>query len=287
MEIELIELVESSPELPRSVVLSTGLILLGAFLAGVYFRHASVLGPTRQTLTYRLALASIAGWLSAWFLLPFSFLPIPETRGFFVPGALFGLLVMVPMLEDPVRHWFRATILVWAAAVAYAAMWLAAMVNIEVVEAYWPKLLDGTYWSPMFSEEAINVLILGGPAGIVFGIIASVPMSRVLVLRLKRAHWLLIIILSGACGTIYAGAVTDSWPEWIDSLERYTFADSFIFLAHILWYVLLGAVFSLGKSRPLAPTGHVDHALLGSLALLTILVVWSMGFENYPYEWFR
>lgn len=284
VQIELVELFESPPELPRPVALSVGLMLLGALLAGLHFRHGNILAVIRQKLTYRLMLASIAGWLSAWFLLPFAFFPIPETRGFFVPGAIFGVLVMAPMLDHLRRHPLRAAILIWAAIVAYAMMWFAGMVIIEVIETC-GALFDERDWSPKFSEEAILLPILGGVAGIVFGMTVSVAMSRVLNLHIARIHWLLIVILSGAFGTAYASVVTEFGPEWLKILEGYTFDDSPVFLTHILWYMALGAVFDRGGQQPLSPVAITDYVLLGVLMLLSTLVGWSLGFEHYPYEW--
>jgi hypothetical protein len=256
-------------------------------LASLHFRHGAILDPVRRTLAYRLMLASIAGWLGAWFLLPFSFLPIPATHGFFVPGAIFGVLVMVPMLDAPGRHPLRAATLVWAATVAYAMMWFAGMVIIEVLDTYASQLFGERDWSPLFSEDAILLSLLGGPAGIVFGVIVSLAMSRVLNLHLARIHWFLIAILSGICGTAYAGVVTEFWPEWLDALDRHTFDGFPVFLTHIFWYILLGAIFDRGRQQTMTPTVNTDYGLLGALILLSLLVGWSLGLENYPYEWLR
>jgi hypothetical protein len=281
----LVELTQSSPELPRPVALSAALILLSVWLAGLHFRHGSILDSIRHTLTYRLILASIAGWLSAWFLLPFSFFPIPETRGYFIPGAIFGALVMAPMLDDPRRHRLRAAILVWAATVAYAMMWFAGMVIIEIIEAYGPQLFNEHDGSPLLGEEAFVVSILGGTTGILFGVIVSVAMSWVLNLHFARIHWFVIIIPSAIYGTAYTAAVTEFWPEWLQILDRHAFAGSSIFLTHVLWYVTLGAVFNRGSREPLKAIAMADYVLLGGLILLSALVGWSLGLENYPYEW--
>ena len=235
---------------------------------GIRTRHGGILRPIRERLLYRLLLASIAGWLGAWFLLPFSWLPVPETRGFFVPGAIFGVVVMVTMLDDPVRHPLRAATLVWAATIAHAALWvtgftvygvLEVLENLEVLDAYLPQ---------MSLPQWIGSVIWGGPPGVVFGLIVSIAMSRILNLQFGRSIWFLIVIISGASGSIYVSTLLDDWSN----LEGLMFNEAPIFFAYIIWYVATSAVFNLGKTQPVTSMTKLDFILFGVLVLLTTYV---------------
>ena len=284
---ELVKFVELPPNLPRSVALFISLILLATLVVGIYIRHGGILRPLRRKLVYRLTLACIAGWLSASFISPFPVLPVPETSGFFIPGTIFGALVMAPLSNDPRRHPFRVAILVWAATVAYATVWLFGMFVIEVWEKYFPQMASDLAEGPDFLAGAVLSSIVGGPPGITFGVIVGTAMSLALGLRFERSCWLLILIISAICGTIYAGIVLGVWREWVEPVEIHTFRDSAVFLVHIIWYMGLGTAFNLRKPQLLPPSASINHVLLACLCLLTILTCWSLGFQHYPYEWFR
>lgn len=240
------------------VQLIAGLAFLTTFLVGVRLRHRSVARPIRLRLTHRLLLASIAGWLAAWFLLPFGFFRIPETGGFFIPGTFFGFMVMVPMLNHPIRRLFRAAILVWAATIAHAAIWFTGFTIFGVADTYGDE-----FW-----------LLIYVVPGLVFGAIVSVAMSRILNLRFERSIWFSIAIISVACGSAYVFAVLGEWPYWIESIEYLTFDDVPVFLIYVLWYVVSAAVFNLGKPQPAAPVTNTDFVLLGGLVLGTVLIGW-------------
>jgi hypothetical protein len=229
---------------------------------GIRARHGGIFRPIRERLLYRLLLAAVAGWLSAWFLLPFHLFPIPEVRGFFVPGTIFGVLVMVSMLDDSARHFVRAALLVWAATIAHAAIWVTGFAIYDVADTY------GQQWN----HEARILLLLWAPPGVVFGIIVTAAMSRILNLRFGRAIWFSNVVISGACGIIYVFAVTADWPAWVETLEVLTFDDSPVFFTYVLWYAATAAVFNLGKAQPLAPVTKLDFVFAGGLILITSYV---------------
>lgn len=231
-------------ELSHPVFLFVGLLCFAVLLVGIRVQHGSIFRPIREKLLYRLLLASIAGWLGAWF---FS----QETLGLFMPGTLFGVLVMLPMLGHPQRHPLRVAVLVWAATIAHVAIWVTGVSLYGVMSGYEP-------------------MILGAPAGVAFGVIVFVAMSRILNLRFDRPVWIIAIIISAICGTIYAGVMIDDWLGWVRNLEYFNFEESPIFPAYILWYAATAAVFDLGKPQPQSPIRNYDFGLLVGLVLLTI-----------------
>ena len=246
--------------------LHVGLLCLAVFLVSIRIQHGSIFHPIREKLLYRLILASIAGWLGAWFILPFGFFAVPEKAlGFIVPGAFFGVLVMLPMLENPEKHPLRVAVLAWAATVAHVAIWVTGSLIYVVLGEY----------DPLQHVEWAFFMILGTSVGVVFGVIVCVAMSRILNLRFDRGGWFIAIIISAVCGTIYVGGVF-GWPEWVGNLRHFTFSDSPMFFAYILWYAATAAVFDLGKPQPQSSIKIYDFGLLGGLVLITILEV--LGF---------
>ena len=135
-----------------------GLTFLSILLVGIRIRHGSILRPIRERLSYRLLLAAVAGWLAALFLHPFgTWGPFPEYfRDFFIPGTIFGVLVIVAMLDDPVRHLLRVAILVWAATIAHAAIWFTGLSVMDVWD---------TYELPEPASGMILSMILSGLSG--------------------------------------------------------------------------------------------------------------------------
>jgi len=243
------------------------LLCLAILLVGIHVHHGSIFRPIREKLLYRLLLASIAGWLGAWFLLPLGMLSVPnKTLGFFVPGTLFGVLVMLPMLDHPEKHPLRATVLVWAATLAHAAIWITGFSVFYVVDAYDLPL----------EPDIVGHMVLGIPVGVVFGVIVFVAMSRILNLRFDRRGWFIAIIISAVCGMIYVDAVLGGL-EWVENLESLTFSKSPMFFAYILWYAATAAVFNLGKPQPQSPITKYDIVLLGGFPLLTILELFFAG----------
>lgn len=254
--------------------LYVGLLCLAILLVGTRVHHGSIFRPIREKLLYRLLLASIAGWLGAWVLLPFGWVPVPEKAlSFFVPGTLFGVLVMLPVLNHLERHLLQAAGLVWAATVAHAAIWSTGLLVYGVVVD--AGVLDA-FDLPRHIEDIILPMVLGIPMGVVFGVIVFVAMSRILNLRFDRRGWFIAIIISAVCGAIYVGTLFD-WPEWTESLESFTFSDSPMFFAYILWYAATAAVFDLGKPQPHSPITKYDLGLLGGLVLLTIWFLWQFN----------
>jgi hypothetical protein len=230
---------------------------------GIRIRHGSIFRPIREKLLYRLMLASIAGWLSAWFILPLGFFGVPvKTLGFIMPGTFFGVLVMLSMLEHPEKHPLRGVVLVWAATVAHVAIWVTgfSVYSVTLIDA-----LQDVEW-------AYFLMILGSSVGVIFGVIVFIAMSRIFNLRFDRRGWFIAIFISAVGGTIYVGALF-GWPEWVRNLERFTFSDSPMFFAYILWYVATAAVFDLGKPQPQSSMKVYDLRFLGGLVLITILAV--------------
>lgn len=273
-------------DLPRPVALLLGAAFLFSLLAFIKLRHGQLLDPIRQRSIYRLLLAAVAGWFSAWFLLPFSFLPVPESRGFFVPGMLFGALVILPALESPQKHPARAAIAVWVGAVGYAVIWFLGMVIVEVLDNLAPSF-------PSDPDEGSGVIdylsapvIIGVPPFLVFGAIIGLAACRLRGARLTRNGWISVLALSAICGTAYAGVVLSVWDAWIDAFERFTFDNAAIFLVHIAWYAVFATIIDLKGAESTPPMTRADKVYLSTLAVLTVLVVWSLGLENYPYEWF-
>ena len=237
--------------------LFVGLLCLAVLLVGIRIQHGSIFRPIREKLLYRLLLASIAGWLGAWFFLPNSWGIPDKTLSLFVPGALFGVLVMLPMLDHPERHPLRVALLAWAATVAHAAIWVTGSLVFGVLSEYDP-LHDWAF-----------LMILGASVGVVFGMIVYVAMSHILNLRFDRRGWFIAIIISVVCGTIYVGGVF-GWPEWVKNFESFTFSDFLMFFAYILWYAATAVIVDLGKPQPQSSITKYDFGLLGGLVLLTI-----------------
>ena len=256
---------DEHPQWFSPVFLYLGLLCLAVLLVGIRIQHGSIFRPIRKKLLYRLILASIAGWLGAWFILPLGLFSVPEKAlGFFVPGTLFGVLVMLPMLDHPHRHLFRVAVLAWAATIAHVAIWVTGFLVYGVLGEY----------DPLQLAEWIFLMILGASVGVVFGVIVFVAMSRTLNLRFDRRGWFIAIIISAVGGTIYVGALFN-WPEWVGNLEHFTFSDSPMFFAYIFWYAATAAVFDLGKPQTRSSTKIYDFGLLGGLVLITILeVLW-------------
>lgn len=232
-----------------------GLLSLAVLLVGIRIQHGSIFRPIRENLLYRLFLATIAGWVGAcvlWF-------SVLEPLGIFVPGLLFGVLVMLPMLDHPERHPFRVVVLAWAAMIAHAAIWFTGILLIDMV-----------------GYEPIKV---GAPAGVVFGVIVFLAISRILNLRFNRPVWFIAILISMICGTIYAGIILEDWFGWVSNFKYFNLEDSPIFFIYILWYAATAAVFHLGKPYPRSPITKYDFSLLGGLVLITILeVLWLNEF---------
>lgn len=256
---------DEHPQWFSPVFLYVGLLSLAVLLVGIRIQHSSIFRPIREKLLYRLLLASIAGWLGAWFFLPNSWGIPDKTLSLFVPGALFGVLVMLPMLAHPERHPLRVALLAWAATVAHVAIWVTGSLIYVVLGEY----------DPLQHVEWAFFMILGTSVGVVFGVIVCVAMSRILNLRFDRGGWFIAIIISAVCGTIYVGGVF-GWPEWVGNLRHFTFSDSPMFFAYILWYAATAAVFDLGKPQPQSSIKIYDFGLLGGLVLITILEV--LGF---------
>lgn len=260
----------NGPQWLSPSLLYLGLLCLAVLLLGIHIQHGSILRPIRQKLLYRLLLASIAGWLGTWFLLPFGWFSIPDkTSSFFVPGTILGVLVMLPMLDHPERHLLRAAVLVWAATVAHAAIWFTGFSVFDVLETY--DLL------PPAPDSDISVwIIFGVPVGVVYGAIVYVAMSRVLNLQFDGRGWFIAMIISMVCGTLYVGIWSDYpsnlWNEWKEVLESATFSDSPMFFAYILWYAATAAVFDLGRQQPQSPVTKYDVGLLGGLVLTTYML---------------
>jgi len=166
---------------------------------------------------------------------------------------------MLPMLDYPERHPLRATVLVWAATVAHAAIWVVGVSVYFALDAY--GLLRHI-------EDIILSMVLGIPMGVVFGVIVFVAMSRILNLHFDRRGWFIVIIISAVCGTIYLGAPFN----WLINVSQ-----SYMFFSYILWYAATAAVFNLGKPQPQSSITKCDIVLLGGLVLLTILELFWAG----------
>lgn len=253
-------------ELSHPVFLFVGLLCFAVLLIGIRVQHGSILRPVREKLLYRLILASIAGWLGAWFILPFDIFGFPEKAlGFIVPGAFFGVLVMLPMLEHLVERPLRVAVLAWAATAAHVAIWVTGSSAFLVLSEY----------DPLQHVEWAFLMIVGASAGVPFGVIVFVAMFRILNLRFDWPVWIIAILISAICGTIYVGVVIDDWLGWVRNLEYFNFANSPIFLAYILWYAATAVVFDLGKPQLQSSIKIYDFVLLGGLVLITILeVLW-------------
>ena len=272
---------------PRWTTLSIGLITLSLFLVAVRFRDGSIVRPIRERRLYRVVLALISGWLSAWFLLPFDFIfPIPETRGFFVPGAIFGALVAAPVLNSPARRPLLVALMVWIGAVAYALIWLSGMLAVELISRFISQIGANLEDLSEGVEGSIEAVLVGALPGMVFGILVNLGLSNASGRRSDWRTWLSIVAISGICGVALASVVLDVWSESFDLVERYTFEDSPIFLVHALWYAVFALTVDRYSQRSIRGNASVSPWFLGTLLSLTILVVWSLGLEHYPYEWF-
>jgi hypothetical protein len=284
MQIEEIEL--TVPVFPRWLSLSLALVALLLLLLVVRLRYGSILQPIRQKLTLRVLLASISGWLGAWFILPFSFFPIPEAHGFFVPGALFGALVMVPALGSSAKEPVQGVLYIWAATVAYAMMWLTGMLVPEMFEPAVSHLFGTSDEIAVAYEGTFYATLIGMPAGIVFSGVVGAAIFLGPGYRLNARRWFLLIALGAICGALYAGVVIDAWPEWSEALEHYTFEDSPIYLVQVLWYASFGVFLNECRHETAPPNHQANFLLISFLVLLTILAGWSLGLDHYPYEWF-
>lgn len=217
-----------------------------------------MLPPLKEHLAYRLVLAGAAGCLAAWVYLPEDFFTGPhDVLGWYLPGTVFGLLVLLPLLENPVRHWCRSAVLLCAATIAHLAMWTTGFLMFFV--------LDGVQ---LVESDTGLTVVLGGPSGLVFGVIVALAATRTHGIRFDRYNWIAVALLSGLGGTIFAGIILGQWEFLRDILHLSIISRFDVYAAYMVLYLVYAMVFTLGKQQPLAKPTRVDMVLLGGLILL-------------------
>jgi len=228
-----------------------------------YYPVDNMLPPLKEHLAYRLVLAGVAGCLAAWVYLPEGFFQGPhDILGWYLPGTVFGLLVLLPLLKDPVRHWFRSAILLCAATVAHLAMWTTGFSMFYVLDGL--QLVE--------SDTGLTV-VLGGSSGLVFGVIVALATTRTLDIRFVWYNWIAVALLSGLGGSIFAGIIMNQWEFLRDILHISVISRFDVYVAYMILYLVYAMVFTIGKQQPLAKPKRVDMVLLGGLVLLTPLCV--------------
>lgn len=181
--------------------------------------------------------------------------------GWYVPGTVFGLLVLVPLVEHPLRYWRRSAILLIAATIAHQAMWTTGFSMLQVLDQL----------QLVVSERGL-VVVLGAPSGVVFGVIATLATARTLAIRFSWHSWVVIALLSGLGGTFFAGTILYQWEFFGDVLSASGARALNVCLAYTGLFLIYAIIFALGKQQtPRQPTG-VDRVLLGALVLLAPLL---------------
>lgn len=220
---------------------------------------------SNEHLAYRLGLTGVAGWLAAWAYLPEGVFSGPhDTISFYLPGTVFGLLVLVPLLEDPARHWVRSAILLCTATLAHWALWATGFAMYGVLE------------NVQLEESILEtgaIIVLGGPAGLVFGLMVTLAAARTMNIQFEWYNWIAVALLSCLSGTLYAGILLDQWKFLEDMLFISVINDFNVHVAYMVSYLVYAMVFTLGKQRPLAKPTKLDMILVGGLVLLTSLSV--------------
>lgn len=253
------------------LVLIAVLVCLAAQLVYLRVRFGSILVPLKERLGFRLLMAAIAGCLAAWLYLPEGFFPGPQnTLGLFLPGTAFGLLVLIPLLDNPAQNWIRSAILLWIATVGHAAVWVTGLYTLLLLEdAHFPAW----DWLDSNGYNDLQLMLLGIPALVVFGLFIAIGVPRVLRLRLSRSAWISILAVSSACGILYADAVTSGFLRQLVFNTWPALDDLPVYVAYVVWYTATAAVLARRKLNSATLSTRVDVALLAGLAFLTFFII--------------
>jgi hypothetical protein len=139
-----------------------------------------------QTSVLLGATGLASGWLSALLLLVNSIIHIHEEGLFWMPGAVFGLIVLVPLSRWTGRNWFAA---VFAIPVSTGAYWTAIYVYLEN--------------APLFGSGRLDPWLAGCLGGASAMAILSVWMAP-----LRAGRWLAVLIPAGVSAGAVAGAIS-------------------------------------------------------------------------------
>ena len=218
----------------------------------------------------RLALAAISGWLAAWVLLPEDWLPHPQDIfAWYLPGTLFGLFVLVPLIDNPIRHWARSMFLLLVASYSHWAMWFVGL----TAEEYADYLdLHG------YATHETAYLIIGALAGIVFGLINSVAVARVARIRFARSSWGAICLVSCMGGALFAAVLLRLFGLIEPSQANFVVESLNVYLAYVVFFLPFAAILGLGERRAIGKVERTDLVLFVVFMLLMLLsTIWSLS----------
>jgi len=133
------------------------------------------------------AVGAASGWLSAALLMLNGLVRIHEEGSFWMPGAVFGAFVLVPLSRWSGRNWFAAA---FAVPVSTAAYWAAIYVHLENDPPFGSRGMD-----------SIPAGALGGMAGMVILSVWMAPLRAG-----SRLAWLIPAgVAAGAIGGAFTG----------------------------------------------------------------------------------